>query len=629
MIKLEATIGPSGKTIDVRFEYDPYLVFTIKTIPGARFVNAAKGGPLWRLPLELSIGKDLRKAFGKAFVPDLALKKWAMRKAETRTKLREIAHAENVELIVLPDALPELYRALHVGPIGKAMPEEELEETFSSKEASYQTADVAFMAHAEFAINSNQPGLGKTLEAIATPFEMGIENGPKLVIAPVTSLEATWVTELSRWQYQDIILCSGGKERRQEAIDAALEYVKDGEPFWFVVNPATVQYQQIKELDPVSGEPTGKRQLWLKHPEIHEIDWNYIVLDEFHQFGLGNPDTLTARGLFELKAQKKVAMSGTPIQGKPIKLFGVLKFGHPEQYTSRWAFAEQWLVIDSNHWGKKIGDVRKEREDEFYEFLGQCMIRREKATVLPWLPPKDHIDLWVSMGPKQSKQYEAFAADAEIRIDELQLTANGILAEYTRLKQFAIAVQRIEPVDDPPYAKPFPTEESCKLDALEELLLEKGILGDNVDENAQALIFSQFTQVVNMVEQWLKNKHVRTMKITGEVTGRKRGEAQAIFQSEKVDRPQVGILNTTAGGVSITLDNADTVIFLDETWVPDHQEQAEDRAHRGSKIHQVTCYYIRTKGTIEEYIHRRVTEKDNINKRILDFRGEGLRATGD
>jgi SNF2 family DNA or RNA helicase len=87
------------------------------------------------------------------------------------------------------------------------------------------------------------------------------------------------------------------------------------------------------------------------------------------------------------------------------------------------------------------------------------------------------------------------------------------------------------------------------------------------------------------------------------------------------------LMNVGAGGSSINLDRASTVIFLDETWNPDDQEQAEDRVHRGSRIHQVQIYYIRTKDTIEEEIQQRVLDKSRINRDIMDLRRMGLRAT--
>jgi SNF2 family DNA or RNA helicase len=89
---------------------------------------------------------------------------------------------------------------------------------------------------------------------------------------------------------------------------------------------------------------------------------------------------------------------------------------------------------------------------------------------------------------------------------------------------------------------------------------------------------------------------------------------------------RVLVMTTTAGGTAITLDRASTVIFLDETWNPDDQEQGEDRTHRASRIHQVMIYRIKTKNTVEEYIEKVLAMKDDINKAILDLRRQGVRS---
>jgi len=639
MPEIKATITElhSRQWIDVTFPYEGWIVSAMHEIGGARFVPADKGGPLWRCPLALTTGKALRKAFGESFRPSPALKRWAMQEREVAGALRSLSAGDSADLERVPDLLPELYEAIHLGPIGKTLDDDERKRRMVEEKGSFQTADSMFIARCPYPVNANQPGTGKTLETIAGIFEGGHEKGPKLIIAPLTSLELVWVEELQKWQWQDIILCMGHKQRRQEAIDAALAYIEEGEPFWFITNPATVQYSATYEIDEKTGKKNyHKKKLWSKHPELQEIEWDVVVLDEFHQMGLGNPDTLTARAIYDLKRKKGVGMSGTPIGGKPVKFYGIFKFVDPENFTSKHTFASQWLEVTNTGFGTNYGDVRKEKEKEFWNFVGKYLIRRTKEEVLPWLPPKDHIHLWAELSGYQGKQYKTFAENAELKIEEENLSATSILAEYTRLKQFAISAQRVVTgLPDPPYFKPYPADEpydSCKMVVLEELLKERGILqtaekGEEVDTTAQVVIFSQFTAVVNWLYKWLSEKGVRCAMITGAVGAKERTAVARSFQSDKDDRPQVMLMNTKAGGVSITLDNADTVIFMDETWVPDDQEQAEDRIHRASRIHQVTVYFIRTKGTIEEFIYRKTQGKQNINNRILDLRREGLRAT--
>jgi SNF2 family DNA or RNA helicase len=173
---------------------------------------------------------------------------------------------------------------------------------------------------------------------------------------------------------------------------------------------------------------------------------------------------------------------------------------------------------------------------------------------------------------------------------------------------------------------PIPSNESGKLPYLLDRLAEAGIDPDDMVGDACAIVASQFKEVVNMVHAYLNYKGIPTEKITGDTTGEQRAQIQRTFQAGGEGAPRVVVMTTTAGGVSITLDRADTVHILDETWVPDDQEQFADRAHRASRMHQVTVYTYRSKGTIEQYIQEVTADKANINRQILDLRRQGFRA---
>jgi SNF2 family DNA or RNA helicase len=160
-----------------------------------------------------------------------------------------------------------------------------------------------------------------------------------------------------------------------------------------------------------------------------------------------------------------------------------------------------------------------------------------------------------------------------------------------------------------------PTEESCKLTALFEKLDETGILDGS---GGKTLIFSQFREMVELVNSMLEKKGVSTAIISGKTN-------QPGYRRAVMDRFQEGDLSvvcivTTAGGVSLTLDAADSAHFIDETWAPDDQEQAEDRIHRGSRMHETTIYHYRGIDTIDETIAIESADKDRQHKFLLDER---------
>jgi SNF2 family DNA or RNA helicase len=260
--------------------------------------------------------------------------------------------------------------------------------------------------------------------------------------------------------------------------------------------------------------------------------------------------------------------------------------------------------------GRPECDGCRRIESDFYDMLQPYLIRRTKAAVAPWLPPKDHIEVWCDMTDAQERVYREFAEDSAAVIDDIEVTASSVLAEFVRLKQFAFGVHKIEK------GKLMPTVESGKLESVLEKLDELGVIDGESDE--QVVIFSQFATVVNLVHDWLQQQGVRVARITGSVNQKQRDAIQADFQGR--DGARVLVMTTTAGGVSITLDNANTVFILDETWDPDDQTQAEDRVHRVSRIHQVTVYTFRTLGTIEEYIMELTSRKAATNASLDELR---------
>lgn len=612
-----------------QFPYDRDMVFKIKQIPGARFVPADKGGPAWSFPLELAALRDLRKAFGRMFIPSPELLEWGKAKAMKATALKSLSNSDSAELTVIKHSNPRLWEAIHLGPRGKDMEPELRAEKLADPMGSYQCADVAFMAHSNGPLNALHPGLGKTIETIASVFESGMEKGPHLVIAPLTSLETVWVKELSLWQDYPALVTLGGKQDREWVMEDAQMLLDSGKPFWLVVNHAMVRQRETKVFNKKLGEYEIKVEPL--YPFLHNTEWNTVILDEAHKSGVQNVTTQTSKGLHGLKAQKRIAITGTPIGGSPIKLFGLLSWLSPREFTSKWRWAEQWLHVTSNGFGKTIGGVRKEKEEQFYEHIAPYMIRRTKAEVLKDLPPKQYVELWAEMDGKQLAQYRAMAEESEAKIAGMEeegknasIIATCVLAEYTRLKQFASAECTFGKYinADTETREVVPTTNSCKLPVLMDLLEERGILEDEGDE--QVVIFSQFSKMVDMIHRHLTEQGIKALKLTGATNAPgQRTDIQNEFQSDDQDRARVLCVTTTAGGVAITLDRASTVVFFDETWVPDDQEQAEDRCHRASRIHQVTVYYIRSKGSIEENIQNRVGRKDLVNRKILDLRRAG------
>jgi SNF2 family DNA or RNA helicase len=635
IMPVTAELDPKGERIHVNWTKEEFStkLFQMKTVAGRRFLNPETG---WSVPKDMDTCRQLRKAFGSDLVIGPQLRRWAQDAVSTERNLGSLAAAETAELERLPEILPSLYRAIHVGPLGANMSEAEREQILRNSPPSFQAADVKFMATAKGPLNANEMGTGKTIELIAAVFESGLDKGPHLVMCPLVSMNSVWKKELDKWQPYPVLVATGTNAKRLATIKEALRLNNRGEPFWLIINPqmTTPRKDPLDEskwyLKPAKpkeedaraccfcdARQDGHHHYKARFPELYCIHWNTITLDEAHRAAVGNNKALTYIGMKKLTTEKKFILTGTPMGGKPIKLFPILQLLNPDTFTSKWNWAERWLEITDNGYGKRIGGIRPEVKQEFYKSLMPYVIRRTKAEVVSWLPPKQYINHWVEMEGTQLAQYAKWNRDVSIKIDELELQGTAVLDQYTRLRQFAICSWE----GKEGMLSPLP--QSCKLEALEQILTELGIIHDK-DEPAseeQIVIFSQFTKVVDMAAKWLRERGVEVGVISGQVNQSDRDQLQADFQSSKF---QAMVMNVKAGGVSIQLDRASNVVFLDETWNPDDQTQAEDRCHRASRIHQVTVHYIRTRGTIEELVFDEVTGKQEVNVDVLDERRKQL-----
>ena len=394
-----------------------------------------------------------------------------------------------------------------------------------------------------------------------------------------------------------------------------------------------------------------------KYPELFFLtdeqkaprEWDAIVVDEAHNSLITDKSqaykqTLTRRGFSKLSTKpggKRIAISCTPFRGKPQNLWGILNWLFPDTYKSYWKWAERWFDIQKGYFGGvEDMSLQETSKKAFYKSIQPIMIRRTKAEVAPDLPPKmyagslppgisyDHpsqrdglVGHWLEMDSKQKRAYAEMEEYATAALDNGTLVANGVLAELTRLKQFATSYGQLDmKVDSEGFKVPTfkPSLPSNKLDWLLEFLGELGIDGKYHKDTRKIVVASQFTSIIDTFAKEIerKLKGTKVLKITGKVNMSERQDAVDKFQHD--DAYPILMLNTKAGGVALTLDRADDIVILDETFIPDDQTQVEDRIHRVSRMHNVTVHYVRSIGTVEEKIAKKTIDRDNLQKQLLD-----------
>lgn len=605
-----------GKRIHVQFPYDPSDVNAVKSVPGASW---SKTGRVWTFPLEMSVCRGLREAFGSRIEIGTDLGTWAAGEVAREKQLAEYQQANDADLVQVP----------HVSPV--------LDKAMSAR--TYQRAGAAFIAHGRSVLIADQPGLGKTLETLAGIVEAQAE-GHIMIVSLKTAMDVVWRREIQRWLPEDVYsvhVAHGTAPQREATIDA---WKGSNAPYNFlIVNPQMIRLKVNVEC--VEGKCNGygvgcksKHLKWSegKYPQLFDIELSGVVIDEsahaqsslvaesanmkkWSQFRVG------AATLNIKPDGVRIALSGTPMRGKPRNMWGTLNWLRPELYTAFWKWANRHFHVVETQFGMEIGGLRD--EEGFTRELSSVMLRRTKAEVLKDLPPKQYggtpldpqdpnsvVGVWVPMEGAQLRAYKAMQKNAKVALEGGTLSAVGALAELTRLKQFANSAGVM---DGTTFVPSLP---SNKIDTVLDMLADRGIEKDG-EGDSKVVIFSQFTSMINLTAKVLRENGIKCHVLTGETkAGAERERLITEFQED--DETRVFLVNTNAGGVALTLDRADDMFILDETWIPDDQEQAEDRLHRASRNHQVTIYYIRSLGSVEENIARDNEEADDLQKRLMD-----------
>ena len=605
-----------GKRIVAEGWIGPDTPDRLKSIAGSSFAASKK---VWTFPLTWRTCIDLRAEFGDQLQVGAALDDWGWAERERRERLEAIrTGVEPPVLEALLARTPRIYQAV-------------------SRDRPFQGVGVAWLSAARRGILADQPGLGKTVQLLGA-FALADLKGAILVLSNTPAATDTWPEEIAKWAPNDrFTVLEGARNKRTQLVENYFKgMVKEPDNrHWLMCN-----YEMLRThaRDTKDGGKAGQ-PAW---PFLFEIDWHAIVADEAQKCLITrtskrNEQSLQRRGAGELTIWPegfKIALSGTPWRGRPENNWGTLNWLFPSLYTSYWSWVQSYfeigeVMLGGTVPGQVVTRMMPDRKEAYMEDLRSVMLRRTKVEVASDLPPKMYAGwplkeggpagIWLDMGSKQKSAYEQMKRDAVANLDSGTIWGNGTLSELTRLRQFACSYMEV--IGEEQYNMIMP---SNKFDWLVYWLDKRGICHpDDAYGEDKVIVASQFTRLIELFADGLGKMGIEVLQITGKVKGEQRRNNRRIFQS--AGGPRVLMLNTQAGGSSLTLDAADDMVILDETWDPDDQEQLEDRIDRLSRIHTRNYWYVRSKGTIEESIAMQNMSKDMIQKSLLDgWRGVAL-----
>jgi len=431
-------------------------------------------------------------------------------------------------------------------------------------------------------ILADDMGLGKTLQVISLLLseqqeaeKKGQEQKPSLVVCPA-SLVYNWKKEIKRFapSLTSVIISGNVKERMEQ-----IEGIRDGEV-------VITSYDSLKR-------------------DVEHYD-KYIfalqVIDEAQY--IKNPITQAANSVKEIHASFKLALTGTPIENRLSELWSIFDYLMPGFLYSYNRFRNDMEIPIVS-----AGD--KNKMERLQRMIRPFVLRRLKTDVLKDLPEKIEENVFTKLDGEQMSLYNAHVQKIKIMLDkqddeEFSKKKIELLAELTRLRQICC---------DPALVFEGYKGESAKMETCMELITGA------VSSGHKILLFSQFTTMLEHLQQQLKKEGISYYTLTGSVNKEKRMRMVEDFNK---DDTQVFCISLKAGGTGLNLTAADIVIHYDPWWNVAVQNQATDRAYRIGQKNVVTVYKLVTEGTIEEKIIDMQEKKKQLADDVLQ--GAGMEA---
>lgn len=583
-MSVHVDLDPMGSHIIINAEWR--LKELCKSLPGASWDSKTS---VWRIPLSWGGCLALRSTFKDDLIIGPNLGAWAANEKITRidpsNALRDVDISDEGDQDLFP----------------------------------HQRAGVEFLATARRALLADEPGLGKTAQAIRSLKKLhdrGEAVFPALIVCPNT-LKKNWEREFDKWwPGVNVTVINGSAAQRRGQFDQESDVI--------VINWESLRthsklssYGSIALARCVECKGHDSRitpsRCEVHQRELNEVDFKAVIADEIHRSK--DPKSKQSRALWAATgdADIRFALTGTPIANNVIDLWPILHWLEPKEWPGRTKWIDRMIDTMMNAFGgMMVLGVKPHMEQEFYAAINPRMRRMLKSRVLPWLPEVITERRDVEMGAKQAKAYKQMLDHMITMLEtgETVVAANP-LTQSLRLLQFASSHAEVT-VDEAGQEKVILSDPSCKVDALMDDIKN----GDFGEDSVAVCAVSR--QLIELLSARLTKEGIDHGLITGAQDQDERQKSIDDFQSGKT---KWILFTAQAGGVGVTLTTARRLVMLQRPWSLVDYKQALDRVHRiGSEIHDcvIITDYV-TEGTIEERVIQALdTKADNFEQIVRD-----------
>ncbi|CCJ29865.1 unnamed protein product [Pneumocystis jirovecii] len=469
-------------------------------------------------------------------------------------------------------------------------------------------------------IMADEMGLGKTLQCITLMWTL-LKQSPqakrstiqKAIIVCPSSLVRNWANELDKWLGKGTInpLIIDKKNNRDQLVLSLSKWVsatgKD------IVQPILIiSYEMLRmNIDQLKKCPIG-----------------LLLCDEGHR--LKNSESLTFSALDSLQVQRRIILSGTPIQNDLSEYFSLLNFVNPGLLGSRSEFRKTFelpilkgrdaLGTDKD---REIGDHKLE---ELSVLVNKFIIRRTNDILSKYLPVKYEHVVFCNLSPFQKDLYKSFVSSREVNnlvkgignqplkaIDFLKKLCNHptLLDIENDLKQF----EHCFPNDFIPKNS---KDRDIKIwYSGKMMVLDRMLARIRKDTNDKIVLISNYTQTLNLLEKLCRSRRYGSLRLDGTMNTNKRQKLIDKFNDPESDE-FIFLLSSKAGGCGLNLIGANRLILFDPDWNPAADQQALARVWRDGQKKDCFIYRFIATGTIEEKIFQRQSHKQSLSSCVVD-----------
>ncbi|MEJ2208554.1 MAG: SNF2-related protein, partial [Anaerolineae bacterium] len=439
----------------------------------------------------------------------------------------------------------------------------------------YQEEGAMHLAFGARAMLADDMGLGKTVQAIAACSLLHqLRDIRKVLVICPASLKHQWAREIRRFTSFPATVVQGPPPERRRLYH---------EPGFFKIANYELTLRDEEEMQHLA-------------PDV-------IILDEAQR--IKNWRTKTADAVKRLDSRYAFVLTGTPLENRLDELYSVFQFLDPTILGPLWRFNQQYFQLEMRRPGsfKVLG---YKNLDQLRARIGPYVLRRTRDEVLADLPARTDNNYFVEMTREQwnaYEEYQSLLAKLIATSKRRPLTPKErelILMSLIKMRLICNALA----LHDPEAAAPDPERTGPKLREL------RAILEDEVADNGhKAVVFSQWTKMLDLTEPGLERLKLGHVKLTGAVPTARRG---ALIERFFEDPDCKVFLSSDAGGVGLNLQAASLVINLDLPWNPAVLEQRIARAHRHGQPRPVQVVNLIAQGTIEERILDTLAAKQNV-----------------